>query len=164
MNTITEKLKTHTTLSFQMLTNLIAICPEEHWYDKIENDSICKRMLHTLESIDYWFLDFSVYHFKFLFDDLSAEMDHVNDYSLSKNEILGYADLILLKIEVFFSEMNDGVLLKNSSIYTKLTFLDIILSQIRHIQINVGYCNEKFSSKGLKSSEWLGYNEESEKE
>lgn len=82
----------------------------------------------------------------------------------AQNDIFQYLDLLKIKIQNFFSIMNDELLLKASVKHTDVTFLDIILSQIRHIQINIGYCNEKFNIIGIKSPEWLGYNEESIKD
>ncbi|MFW6328056.1 MAG: hypothetical protein ACOC2F_07060 [Bacteroidota bacterium] len=113
-----------------------------------------------MESIDFWLDDFSEYHFKNLFVNFTAEMDICNKSVFTKNDVLQYQDLINDKIENYFNIMNDELLIKTSSNHSSVTYLDIILSQIRHIQINIGYCNEKFNSKGIKSPEWLGYNEE----
>jgi len=47
----------------------------------------------------------------------------------------------------------------HSSVHPATTILDIILSQIRHIQMNVGYFNQILNSSDLRSPLWLGYNE-----
>ncbi len=145
-----------------MLTNIIETCPECLWTAPEESKSIWKRILHVLESLDHWFTDFSDYCFNDYFCNLSAEMDETSCSSASKYCVTSYKDMIESKIAEVFDRLDDSVLLNNSSKFPKVTFLDIILSQIRHIQINVGYCNEKFSSKGIKSPEWLGYNEEND--
>lgn len=147
-----------------MLINIVEKCPENLWVADDENESIWKRILHVLESIDFWLNDFSDYDFNRLFGNFSAEMDIYNKSILTKNDISQYQDLLNDKIQNFFNMMNDEFLLKTSSKHSSVTFLDVILSQIRHIQINNGYCNEKFNSKGINSPEWLGYNEESVKE
>lgn len=159
MKIITDTLKQHTELSMKMLKNIIISCPDERWNGNCENDTIWKRIIHTLESVDYWLVDFSKYHFKSIFKDLSAEMNQVNKQVLSKNETLEYFNLIHKKVEIFFCEIDDTILRKNSFSYPKCTYLDIILCQIRHIQINTGYCHEMFKSNGLQSPEWVGYNE-----
>lgn len=164
MKKITERLNTHLTLSFKMLTNIVEKCPENLWIVVDENESIWKRVLHVLESIDFWLDDFSDYHFNRLFVNFSAEMDICSKSVLTKKDIFQYQDLLNDKIETFFNMIDDELLIKTSSNHSSVTYLDIILSQIRHIQINIGYCNEKFSNKGIKSPEWLGYNEESVKE
>jgi len=161
---ITERMNTHLTLSFKMLINIAEKCPENLWVTDDENESIWKRILHVLESIDFWFDDFTDYHFDKLFGNYSAEMDIYNKSILTKNDIFQYLDLLKVKVQNFFNIMNDELLLKASVKHPDVTFLDIILSQIRHIQINIGYCNEKFNIIGIKSPEWLGYNEESIKD
>lgn len=159
MTKITEILRIHLSLSFQMLTNVIKSCPDHLWIDQDENESVWKRVIHVLESIDYWFDDFSDYQFNNRFSGLSAEMDITCSSTLSKKDILEYNELISDRINVFFNSINDDVLASHSGKHQNLTYLDIILSQIRHIQINIGYCNEKFNAKGLKGIEWAGYNE-----
>ena len=164
MKKITERLNIHLTLSFKMLIAIVENCPGTHWISDDENESIWKRVLHVLESMDFWFDDFSDYHFNRLFENFSAEMDKYNKSILTKNNMFKYLDLINVKIQNFFVMLNDDMLLETSSKHSSVAYLDIIVSQIRHIQINIGYCNEKFNSKGIKSSEWLGYNEENAKD
>ena len=160
MHAITEKLQLHLSLSFQMLENVIESCPDTFWVAQEENESIWKRVLHTLESIDHWMVDFSDYHYKSLFDAYTAEMDQTcSSPPLSKKELLSYKDLLKPKIDRFFSEMDDERLTTHSSVHPATTFLDIILSQIRHIQMNVGYFNQILNSSDLRSPLWLGYNE-----
>jgi hypothetical protein len=159
MTQITEKLGIHLTLSFQMLTNVIKSCPDHLRIDQNENESAWKRVLHVLESIDFWFDDFSDYQFYNRFSGLSAEMDTTCGSTLSKEEMLKYHELINVKISNFFASMDDEFLTTNSCKHQNLTYLDIILSQIRPIQINIGYCNEKFNAKGLKGVDWAEYNE-----
>jgi hypothetical protein len=164
LNTITEKLNTHLALSLTMLRNIAENCPENLWIKDNENESIWKRLLHVLESMDFWLDDFSEYHFNRIFDTFSAEMDTCNKSVLSKKDIFRYLDLLQTKIKGHFENMDDSILTESSGKHPRATYLDIILSQIRHIHNNIGYCNEKFTRKGIKSPEWLGYNEESEKE
>ncbi|HEX3020642.1 MAG TPA: hypothetical protein VHP36_10090 [Chitinispirillaceae bacterium] len=163
MKKTTEKLNIHFMLSFNMLLNIVENCPGNLWISDKENESIWKRVLHVLESIDFWFDDFSVYHFDRMFGFFSAEMDRCNASVLTKSDIFKYLDLINIKIQNFFDMVNDEILTEASTKHPSVTYLDIILSQIRHIQINIGYCNEKYNSKGIKSPEWLGHNEESVK-
>ena len=115
--------------------------------------------MHVLESIDYWLDDFDDYAFKDFFKDLSAEMDVTNSIVLTKNDILNYLENINLKISDYFINLDSLNLIDKSLKHANVTYLDILLGQIRHIQVNIGYCNEKFSNNGVKSVEWIGYNE-----
>ncbi len=141
---------------------MINSCPDNFWAEEQENKSIWKRVLHVLESIDYWLTDFTNYDFPELFEGYSAEMDQKSISSVPKNKMIRYKSLIEEKLHLFFENIDDSVLLKYSSKHPQQTYLDIILIQIRHIQINVGYCNQSFHYKGLKAPEWLGKNEQSE--
>lgn len=161
MDLLIEITKRHFMASFKMLENILEKCPDDLWFNTNENDSIWKRLLHVLESIDYWFDDFDEYKFNSCFDKISAEMDISNPNELSKNEIKNYFGILNLKINNHFKSLNSIMLLDNSVKHLNVTHLDVILSQIRHIQINIGYCNEKFNGKDLKGIAWLGYNEES---
>jgi hypothetical protein len=159
MKTITEVTQNHFSVCFQMFTNILQLCPQLQWDTGDENSSIWKRFLHTLESIDYWLSDNSNYLFSTYFFELSAEMNHSNKQSLSKEQISAYIDKITKKIDHFFINMNDSLLMSNSSIHPKLTFFDIILSQIRHIQNNTGYCCNQLKCTSGISVAWRGYKE-----
>jgi hypothetical protein len=156
MNKITSIVISHLLLSLQMLNRVVEQCPDSLWINAQENESIWKRILHVLESNDFWLDDFSDYKFMEMFGNISAEMDTTNKSILSKAEISKYLKIINNKIKDYANYINDNNLSEISIKHSKVTYLDIILSQIRHIQINVGYCNEKFKNNGLCGVEWLG--------
>lgn len=143
-----------------MLEDIIEHCPNDLWFGSDENHTIWKRVLHALESIDYWLDDFNVYSFSIKFPLYTAEMDEINPSPLHRNDLSNYSKTIHLKIENFFDNLSSSMLTQPSVKHPKVTYLDIILSQIRHIQINIGYCNEKFSRNGYRSADWTGYKEE----
>ena len=157
MQTITDTLNIHFDRSFQMLSAVMDACPAEFWAGTEENNSIWKRVLHVLESIDYRLTVGGDYLFPELFTGFSAEMDQISQSVVSKEKMSGYRDLMSRKITRFFEMVNDGMLLERFS--EKATFLDIILTQIRHIQNNVGYCSELLRRNGGEGMEWLGYRE-----
>jgi|AGTN01.1.fsa_nt_gi hypothetical protein len=152
--------KRHLLLSLKMLKNILEKCPDDLWINIDENQSIWKRLLHVLESIDYWPDDFDDYKFTGFFASFSAEMDGVNPHPLTKTEISNYFKTIDMKIDKYFRRLSSLTMTDKSAKHPKITHLDIILSQIRHIQVNIGYCNEKFSNRGIDNVEWIGYNEE----
>jgi hypothetical protein len=151
----------HLRLSFDMLKAIIDKCPDTLWFDANENKSVWKRLLHALESLDYWLDDFGGYAFKNLFPNFSAEMDSRNHSVLSKSDVSSYFVAMAEKIDTHFSKLTEEMLLDKSKTHPKVTHLDIILSQIRHVQVNIGYCNEMLSAHGVKNVEWIGYNEAS---
>jgi hypothetical protein len=159
MNSI-EILKRHLLMSFRMLENIIAHCPDDLWSGSDENRTIWKRVFHVLESIDYWFDDFDEYTFPIKFPQYIAELDETNPSPLQQNVLSDYSKIIMKKIENYFNNLDSSMLTDHSIKHPKVTFLDIILCQIRHIQINIGYCNEKFNNFGYKGTDWAGYEEE----
>jgi hypothetical protein len=159
MTTFTEVAQNHFSVCFQMFTNIIELCPQSQWDTGNENSSIWKRFLHTLESIDYWLSDNTNYLFPAYFFEMSAEMNHSNKQSLSKEQISAYIGLMTDKIERFFINMNDRLLISNSSRHPNLTFFDIIFSQIRHIQNNTGYCCYQLKCTSGISVAWSGCKE-----
>jgi hypothetical protein len=56
---ISQSLHRHLLLSFRMLMDVIDTCPDALWLAGREKDSIWKRVFHVLESLDFWFDDFS---------------------------------------------------------------------------------------------------------
>ena len=156
---ISQSLHRHLLLSFRMLMDVIDTCPDALWLAGREKDSIWKRVFHVLESLDFWFDDFSGYIFPGFFSGFSAEMDAENTSQLTKKQIHAYTGLLHKKIDAFFAIMNERKLTENSKSHPNVTYADIVLSQIRHIQINVGYCNEQFIAQGFKGVNWVGYNE-----
>ena len=99
MRKISDKLKIHFDLSFQMLENVIESCPDNLWSVQDEKNSIWKRFLHVLESIDFWFSDFAVYNFTDLFNGFSAEMDQTNISVISKDKMIRYKNLLQEKFQ-----------------------------------------------------------------
>jgi uncharacterized protein YutD len=161
MNSITSIIQRHLMLSFQMILAVIEQCPDAIWTNRNEKESVWKRVLHVLESVDYWLGDFSDYQFPQFFKGFSAEMEFQNKLSISKTQIIEYAKFIEGKIAIFFHNMSEEKLTTESMKHQKVTYLDIVLSQIRHIQTNVGYCNEKLIGTGCKAVDWIGFNEDS---
>lgn len=143
-----------------MLEGIIAHSPDDLWSGSDENRTIWKRALHVLESIDYWFDDFEKYVFPVKFPRYTVEMDETNLSPLSKTDLSNYSKVIHIKIENYFKNLTSPMLAQQSIQHPKVTYLDIILSQTRHIQINIGYCNEKFCSGGYRGTDWAGYEEE----
>ena len=159
MSDVPKILSLHLLKSIQMLENIVTTCPNDLWHGQSESKSISKRLLHTLESIDYWFDDFSEYHFSKLFKGMSPEMDIDNGMLVNKESMIKYLEIIKSKAIEYFNEIASIDISRNSGKHSNITILDIVLCQIRHVQINVGYCSEKYCNQGLKGIEWLGHNE-----
>jgi hypothetical protein len=90
MSDLSKILSFHLLKSIQMLENIVIPCPNNLWNGQSESKSISKRLLHTLENIDYWFDDFTEYHFSKLFEGMSPEMDIDNVILVNKESMIKY--------------------------------------------------------------------------
>ena len=141
--------------SYAMLSEVVDVCPEKFWYGTTESDALWKRVLHTLESVDYWINRKNEYRFKRRFHGFSAEMDVMNPHALSHELIKKYMATLKDDIQKTFNELDDEKLLQNSRHHQNVKVADIILTQIRHIQTNVGYCNEVLRGGGSAGVPWV---------
>ena len=143
----------------EMLGTLIDDCPHDTWLKAGDCIAPWRRMVHTLESIDYWFSEFDGYYFGDSIKGVSAELDTPCTEVLTKKEIADYFEKIEGKCRRFFAALDDAALLEKSAKHERLTILDIILSQIRHVQLNIGYCNEALNAAGVRGVAWKGFGE-----
>lgn len=58
---------------------------------------------------------------------------------------------------MFFDEKEDSWLLEPNVLYEKITNLDVINMQIRHIMYHVGYCNCILHEEGISLVKWKDY-------
>jgi hypothetical protein len=58
---------------------------------------------------------------------------------------------------VFFKDKSNSWLSEPNVIYNKITNLDVINMQIRHIMYHVGYCNCILHEEGVPAVEWKDY-------
>lgn len=56
-----------------------------------------------------------------------------------------------------FSGKDDGYLKSASTIYEKISNIDIVLMQVRHIQYHVGHRNSILRDKNREAVDWLDY-------
>ena len=159
MNNILDIVKRHLEPSMQMLSNVITICPDELWINNQYGFPIWKRVLHTLESIDYWLNEFDKYYFDEIGKDVSPELKVYCKDILSKEEMNQYYKKVMRKCDKISSQESEISIL-DSSLQKNYTILDIILTQIRHIQINIGYCNNCFNQFGINGVKWIGFAED----
>jgi len=134
-------------------------CPDDRWLKAEEGIPSWRRVLHTVESIDYWFSELDGYYFDDSIKGVSAELDTPCAEVLTKKEITDYFQKIEGKCRRFFTALDDAALLEKSANNERLTILDVILTQIRHVQLNIGYCNEALNAAGVRGVAWRGFGE-----
>lgn len=158
MDSLIKTAKTQFFLSFAMLENLIEQCPDEVWDIKAGGFVFWQQLLHALTGTDFWmrqpeggfsepFSDRKVY----------PELDHVPEGRITKDEMIELKNTVKTLCEGFFEGRDDGWITQPSWIYDKISNLDVVFGQIRHIQYHVGHCDGILRERGLAAGEWLDW-------
>lgn len=148
----------------QMLQKCIEQCSEDLWFKEEENGSpYWQQLYHATFFIDFWLRE--VYsqdvEYRSMIFEKTLEVDLAKqsvDY-LTKEELDEYLTRIQVKIDQFFVNLTDSKLITPIMERTDMTFLDVILSQIRHVQYHVGRCNCLLKQHNLQTVKWIAYNE-----
>ena len=158
-NTIFLKtLQNHFNISFSMLEKIIEICPEELWNKKKSAFVFWQQLFHTLSGMLFWFSDGSAdFTEPFRDKNVFPELDHDPETMLAKDDIMKCCIEAKEASEKWFAGKDDEWLKLTSKIYDKLTNLDIITMQIRHIMYHIGHCEAIFRDNGIETGEYLDY-------
>lgn len=158
MNNLIKSIRINFFLSFEMLEKLIEQTPDEIFNIKAGGFIYWQQLLHALSGAHYW-MRRPESSFSELFPErkLYPELDNDPYGNITKAELIEYKNSIKALCETFFNGKDDEFLLKPSGIYDKISNLDIVLMQIRHIQYHVGHCNSILRGKGLKAVQWIDY-------
>ena len=89
-----------------MLEKIIRDCPCDFWLGRGDGAPLWRRVLHILESIDCWFVDFDQYYFDAIGKDVSAELNEHCADTLSKEETMEYFRKIESKCRRFFAGLD----------------------------------------------------------
>ena len=142
--------------SIEFLSKVIESCPEDFWMK--ENDgkiSISKRVLHILESLDYRVAaDISYFYAKYN-KEKRPEIQDEEIIEFKKQKALKYFNEVENKIKRYLDGITEEELLKENINTKGVTNLAVIMSQLRHINLNLGYCNEIFTENNIKPIGWI---------
>ena len=143
-------------MSFDMLTKLPDLCPDELWYEKRNGVSFWQYIYHTLSGVHYWMrLKKSDLRDPFPGKKLYPDFEDEPEQALTNQEIKNYCDTVKKSCEDYFKTIKDTMLIKKSVLSGSFTNLDVILLMIRHIQYHVGQCNSMLKEKRLKTVAWI---------
>jgi hypothetical protein len=154
-----EIIERHFVPCLEMLVQVIETSPPTLWEKREKHAPLWQHVMHTLESVDYWFTDSQLpylaekYSRHIPFDFTETELETV-----SQPHCREYFQQIKNKSRDFFKKYGEK-LLEISFRLKEYTILDVLLGQIRHIQYHVAYCSSILSRHGLGDIKWLGYGE-----
>jgi len=153
---ILEIFKNHFYNSLTMLEKTIDQCPDNMWYKKHGGFPIWQQILHAAESIYYWMrINDEEYILPFEGKKVYYELNQQPVDILTKKEIEDFFNIIKFRCNDFFTSLRSIDILNKSKIEKSLTFLDIILLQIRHIQYHVGHINSILRENDLEPVQWI---------
>lgn len=158
MNNIIKTCRTQFFVSFSMLEKLIEQCPEDIWDIKAGGFVFWQQILHALTGSNFWMRQSgSAFSEPFADRKVYPELDNDPIGKVTRVEMVAYKDSVKALCENFFKDKDDKWLTEPSEIYGKISNLDVIFMQVRHIQYHVGHCDSILRERGLKAVDWIDY-------
>ena len=155
---ILDSTKRHFDLSFEMLERMISQCPDEIWNEKHGGFVFWQQLLHAFCGINFWMRQKKeAFVEPFEGRRLYPELDQEPEDEINKEELIRYKEEVKVICQSFFEGKNDEWLGQASVIYSKISNIDIVFMQIRHIQYHVGHCNSILRGLGHEAVEWIDY-------
>ncbi len=142
--------------TLEMLNRVVKQCPPELWVVEGPTASIRNRVVHAAESVDYWIGDPTTYRYREL--DPRPQRPQLTDElpdTLTQGNVQAYVSAVAMKAIGELLKLDDTTILKAHP-RTGMPMLSAFLGQVRHVQLNVGYCNEKLVANGAPSVAWIG--------
>jgi len=154
---ISESIKTQSKQIFQNIDYIFNVINSENINNKIGVFPIWKQIYHLLHSIDQNFIDPS----NFIEPDFHKKNLNVifidSNELLTKDQLFQYYQNVREKIELYLSSLTEDKL--NEIIMfreMKLTKMELILSQFRHIFYHIGYLHCCFKLLNGETPEYIG--------
>jgi hypothetical protein len=145
-------------VSFTMMENIIAQCPDELWNEKKGGYVFWQQIFHALTGVNFWMrLNNEQFVEPFSERKLYPELEQEPESHLSRSELLEYKEQVKSIANDFFDGRDDHWLYQGSAAYNKVKNIEIIYMQIRHLQYHVGHCNCILRENGYQAVEWLEY-------
>ncbi|XMB66552.1 DinB family protein [Mycoplasmatota bacterium zrk1] len=153
-----KMLKNQYLLVFQMLETLLKEVSEETYIKKVGGYFFWQQILHALMGSHFWFRSSNEpfvepYLDRGYFPELEKEAKNV----MTKDELLEFSRQVRLQVDEYFNTRDDKWLSDKSVLYSKLTNLEIITMQIRHLMYHTGYCSALMNIEEDYKLEWIDY-------
>jgi hypothetical protein len=146
---ISDSIRRQTSQIFENIEILLNSFSDSEFPKKSGGFAIWKQFYHLIHSMDKNFIDPSN------FQEPSFHIDNLDiiyldsEIILSKEQIIEYYSQVKLKIQEYLEKLTDAHLLESIEFRElRLTRIELILAQLRHIFYHVGYfhCIKKVES------------------
>jgi len=162
---IINSLKIHFFKTFSMLEEIIELCPNKLWYNKISGFIFCQQILHTLYWTKYWLIKEEIPLDK-LWENIHeiSKMETDVIENITKENVRKYSYEVKCIVEKLLINKDDNWLKMKSEKHIKINNFDIIEMQIKHIMYHIGFCDAIFRENKIETIKYLDYYGERNKE
>ena len=137
---------------------MIDQCPEDLWNEKKGGFVFWQQLLHAFTGVNFWMrLQIGLFVEPFTGRKVHLELDQDPEEQLTKGDLLRYKDDVKAMAEAFFEEKDDDSLGEGALVCDKISNLDVIFMQVRHIQYHVGHCNSILRENAREAVAWIDY-------
>ena len=155
-----NSLKNNFFMSFTMLEKIIEICPYELWNSKKSGFIFWQQLLHAFTGMQFWLREENIPFIEpFMEKKVYPELDGEPENNLSKDDIKKCSEDSKIIGKKWFDGKDDTWLKKPSKVYEKITNLDVIIMQIRHMMYHVGHFEAIFRENGIETVEYKDFEE-----
>ena len=152
------KLSIQYMLVFQMLEDVINNANDNIWNMKTGGHVFWQQILHSLMGSHFWFrLSNEKFIEPFIEKGYYPELEKDPENIMEKAELIKYKEEVRTIVEEYFKNKDDNWLKEPSILYNKLSNLEIIMMQIRHLMYHVGFCSALLRENQATQIKWIDY-------
>lgn len=145
-------------LSLEMLKNLIENAPDSVWNEKRGGFIFWQQIFHALTGALFWLRsEKGEFQEPYAGQNLYPELDGEPQGQLSREQLLDLYREVLEEKELLFGKLTEETVIESSPLYGKISSLDVIFGQVRHIMYHIGHCDAILRDQELPAAKWVEY-------
>ena len=158
---LNEIVKRQILISLEALEILINRTPEDIWNEKRGGYVFWQQILHAINGSLFW-LRTEKKDYLEPYSDLNVypELEKDPENMLSKLQIKDQLKQVVELTNNYFKSIDSNELLNASVLHDKVTNLDVVFGQIRHLNYHTGHCDSILREAGITDLKWEDYNGE----
>jgi len=163
-NVLVKKFEKRFSIYFNVLEDIIEMCPDEIWDKRLSGYIFWQQLVHTFSGTYLWMrdekinfidgIDNGINGFK-INTELDVEQKEALKDSYTKNDVLKICNGAKDNCNKWFTGKDDNWLVSPFKMYEKLTNFDVTIMQIEHIMYHIGHCEAIFRENNIKTRKYL---------
>jgi hypothetical protein len=163
-NILVKILEKRFALYFNMLEDIIDMCPNDLWNKKCSGYVFWQQLVHAFSGTYLWLRDEKINFFDGIDDGINGlkintELDVEQKDALkeiySKIDVLKICSGTKDNCEKWFHGKEDNWLFLPFKMFEKFTNFDVTIGQIEHIMYHIGHCEAIFRENNIKTRKYL---------